>query len=164
MIAGIVPIPKKGIKNANKAKLGIVCKIAAKPMIGSETRLYLVNIIPSGTAIAIAIIRDSNEICRCSQIVFNNISCLSLKTAMKFFIDEQLLFLYQFYLEGKRQCLDMLKHQLVFHFSKQAIYVDHFLSISLLFYLRTYHMVGRIFDIIFTFSTSIIYFLFSFIY
>src|SRR5699024_7476859 len=37
-IAGVVPIPKKGIKNAKTAKLGIVCKIAVKPIIGSEIR------------------------------------------------------------------------------------------------------------------------------
>src|SRR5699024_7031422 len=71
--AGTFPIPKKGIRKASTAKLGIVCKTAEAPMIGSAIFCRLVSHNAKGIARRIAIAREINEI---SQVASPHLSYL----------------------------------------------------------------------------------------
>ncbi|CRG03233.1 Uncharacterised protein [Streptococcus pneumoniae] len=72
MIAGNRPIPNNGIINPSNANEGIVCSIAAIFMTISDIFFVLVNKIPSGTAMIVAINKAINDICICSIIVESN--------------------------------------------------------------------------------------------
>lgn len=72
MMAGKRPIPNNGIINPSNANEGMVCNIAAIFMTISDVFFVLVNKIPSGTAMIVAINKAINDICICSMIVESN--------------------------------------------------------------------------------------------
>ncbi|ADH06823.1 hypothetical protein BMB171_C2010 [Bacillus thuringiensis BMB171] len=72
IIAGSFPIPTNGINSPSNASDGTVCITAEVPIINSAIRSFLVNKMPSGTAIITAKNNEISDICKCSLNAVSN--------------------------------------------------------------------------------------------